>query len=338
MTDDTVLTQAKGPAKRGSSRAKAIIEWFWLGDVLAERRRALPEPGGRALLLARRAQQSADLARELATSAESTDAPPQANASELYRQSAYWAACAIAARDGGALHADYVESIWDGIGEPFLRKAVERPERVEALRAALRLGSFVYFAELPDDEHFSTFDELRKLSESLINEFYVRAHALQDVQLRRAWRLGLPVLAIVALAFGLSALGDTRDLARGKEWRASSRWGNVGCESPAQQCAESPGFFFHTNEEKDPWIEFDLGSLHPVSVVKVDNRQDCCVERAFPMSVELSVDHKHWKEVARREQEFSHWTASFDSSKARWVRLRVHKVTHLHLDRVKILP
>ncbi len=340
MTDDeTVSNEASGQTTHGTSRVKAIVEWFWLGRRLAERRAAFREPGTRALLLAQRAQQSADLARELALAAESAEAPPKGNASELYRQAAYWAACAIASNDGATVHSHYDNSTWDSVEEALLQRAVERPERVEALQSALREGSFVYFAELPDAEQLLALNELRKLSELLTYKFYERSRALQELHLKRAWRLALPVLILAALLVGLSALGDTRDLARGKPWRASSRWaGNSGCESPAQQCAESPDFFFSTNEEKDPWIVFDLGAPHSVSVVKIDNRQDCCVERGFPLSVELSTDQKHWKTVARRDQEFTHWTASFDATEARWVRLRLHKVANFHLERVKILP
>jgi hypothetical protein len=96
--------------------------------------------------------------------------------------------------------------------------------------------------------------------------------------------------------------------------------------------------FFSTVEEKDPWIEFDLGKVEQISGVQAENRLDCCQDRAFPLVVEVSENHKRWKAVARRDTDFTTWRASFNPVKARWVRLRVHRTSFLHLHRVRILP
>jgi hypothetical protein len=128
------------------------------------------------------------------------------------------------------------------------------------------------------------------------------------------------------------------ELAHGRPWRASSALGSAGCKSPAQQCAASPAFFFHTAEEQNPWIEFDLGASKSVSAVQVDNREDCCSDRAFPLTVEVSTDHKSWKAVANKDEDFKSWRASFDAVDARWVRLRALKQTYLHFAGVRIFP
>src|SRR5690606_19349381 len=129
------------------------------------------------------------------------------------------------------------------------------------------------------------------------------------------------------------------DLARDAMWRASSVYGpEPGCKPPAQECASSPNFFIATNEEENPWLVFDLESPKSVSAVRVDNRIDCCQDRANPLVIEVSDDEKTWKEVARRTSDFNTWKATFPTVKTRYVRLRILKKTNLNLSRVRILP
>jgi hypothetical protein len=112
----------------------------------------------------------------------------------------------------------------------------------------------------------------------------------------------------------------------------------AGCVSPAQQCAQSPNFFFHTTEEANPWLEFDLGATRSISRVRIENRRDCCSDRAVPLTVEVSTDGKNWKTVARQAEDFTSWSVSFGSVEARWVRLQTHRQTYLHLAEVRIWP
>lgn len=96
-------------------------------------------------------------------------------------------------------------------------------------------------------------------------------------------------------------------------------------------------FFVHTQEEQSPWIEFDLGAEQKISAVRIDNRMDCCMDRAAPIVVEASSDQHHWQTAARRDSSFTSWLATFAPMNARWVRLRLEKRTSLHLRRVRIL-
>ena len=70
--------------------------------------------------------------------------------------------------------------------------------------------------------------------------------------------------------------------------------------------------------------------------MRVDNRTDCCSERAVPLIVETSVDHLRWSEAARRIEDFTSWKTAFPARNARWVRLRVPRRTLLHLTGVRI--
>jgi hypothetical protein len=344
------------PARSGS-RPKRFVEWLLRRTAVAEKRRAISELGTRAALLAQRAHGSAVLALNTAELAQSVEAavetvgsaaPPEGlaevSASELYRQSSYWSLCALAAPSDEQAGSRYDESIWDTLDEQLLVRAAPG-ERAEVLRTSLRAGSFVYFAELPPSEHAIIAVELRKLAESLLFKVDERNRALQGVLLERAWRISLVVFAVVLILAGLVWERKTRearsDLAQGAPWRASSKFEleKLNCTSPAQECPESPSTFVCTIEEKDPWVEFDLGRPREFSTIEVENRRDCCPERAVPLFVEVSDNQKRWKTIARQEVEFKTiWRTTFKPVKARYVRLRVHKVTHLHLARVRIFP
>jgi hypothetical protein len=343
---------ALAPA-RPASRAKRILEWFWRGAALAEKKRALRELGPRATVLAQRAHNCADLAlntgdlarngevaRGALVPSEPLESLAYASTSELYRQSAYWSLCALSASSDERAGTNYDEAVWDTLDEDLL--AATSGERVEALRASLRAGSFVYFAELPAGEQATVCEDLRKLAESLLAKVDQPKQAVQSVLQQRASRFALLLFAFFLIFMAVVWLQKWRearsDLTTGVAWRTSSKMASEGCAPPAQECSESPHFFFHTLEEKDPWIEFDLGSAREISSVQVDNRVDCCSDRAVPLFVEISDDHKRWKTVARQETEFKNWRAKFAPVKARWVRLRAHKVTLFHLLRVRISP
>jgi len=94
--------------------------------------------------------------------------------------------------------------------------------------------------------------------------------------------------------------------------------------------------FFSTQAEDSPWIEFDLGSIASISYVRVINRLDCCQERAVPLVIEVADQRRTWSEVARREESFVLWSATFRRRPARYVRLRVARPSILHLSYVEI--
>jgi hypothetical protein len=83
-------------------------------------------------------------------------------------------------------------------------------------------------------------------------------------------------------------------------------------------------------------VQLDLGRTQSVHAVRVENRTNCCRERALPLVIELSVDAKSWKRVGYRRIMFDTYTQSFASENARYVRLRVDRRTTLHLRRISV--
>ena len=328
------------PAAKSSSTG-GIFEWFWRGAKLKEALKALPPLGEREAAFAQRARSSAEVAQQVLMPDEPMESPAEASACELFRQSAYWSLCALSADSLDAAGRTYDVAVWDTLDESLLTRAAEGAARVEALRASLRAGSFVYFAELPQAEQLSASLELRSLAQALITKLGHRAQVLDAVYLQRAWRimaLGLSFLLLVGGTFGVRQFIQSRsDLAVNASWVASSRFdNNAGCTSPAQQCPQGTGFFFHTSEERSPWIEFDLHAPHEVSKVIIDNRTDCCGDRANALVVEYSNDHEKWRQASHHNGEFASWTATFKPVSTRWIRIRQTKQAYLHLSKVRI--
>ena len=156
---------------------------------------------------------------------------------------------------------------------------------------------------------------------------YLRAHP-------RLARLLLWAAAATLAAWFLMRFFEP-DLAEGKRWVASSAWGTFPASGVMSGEAPIDGRF-HTIEEQEPWVQLDLGELRSVHAVRVENRTNCCKERALPLIFELSVDGRAWKRVAYRRVLFDTYTQSFAATDARYVRLRVDRRTSLHLRRISV--
>ena len=300
----------------------------------------MPEPNARAAAFAQRAQASVELAKNSLDPAEPGEVGSESNACELHRQACHWALCALIAEAEPAFQPEDSDRVWDSLADATLAQTVSTEARVEVLRRAVRSGSFVFFAELPPAEQAAHLAELSKLSQTLQKQLAERSVALDAVYLQRAWRLSL--LGVFALCVALvptvvrKVIDARTELNVNKPWRTSSQYEQVGCKSPAQKCPENTGFFFHTLNDATPWVEFDLGAAQKVSRVRVDNRPDCCSERADPLIIEVSTDQKHWRKVANHEGPFTTWDAKFNSVNARYVRVRLMRQEYFHLEAVHV--
>ncbi|HEU5076231.1 MAG TPA: discoidin domain-containing protein, partial [Polyangiaceae bacterium] len=195
--------------------------------------------------------------------------------------------------------------------------------------------SFADYADLPADDQLRWARKLRVVAEGLLYGIEVSSGRYSPPWLSRALRVGLLLLLILGVGWSAIAVREWMieldNIARGKPWTTSSAFATAACRSPAQKCAESPSFFFHTTEESQPWVELDLGTIQRLSSVKVKNREDCCSDRAVPLLLEVSNDGKQWKQLARKNDVFTTWHAEFPSAEARWVRLRLARRGMLHL-------
>jgi len=352
-TDEGAGAAASGvvtPAKT-SMNGNPVVEWFWQGGAvkaLLARGTTLTKRGQELLRRAR-------LAHELGTRVLEPPEPlPSGNgdaiACELYRESIEWSLAAhqeqgSGTAEGGTLKAERMNwaQLWEAADPAFLSRAAGKGVEISKLREELMGRSFRDFADLDSSEQARLARTLRLFSEGLTNALDSAQNELDRLWLRRVVRMGGALLAvgllILVVVRSSAWLQMSKDLAPHAEWTSSSVYDpEPGCKSPEQECGSSPNFFIATHEEDNPWLMFDLKSTKSLSGVQVENRLDCCYERAFPLVVEVSDDAKTWKEVARRTSDFSTWKTSFDTVQTRYVRFRILKRTNLHFSRVMLLP
>ncbi len=328
--------------KRRGALARAL-DWFWCGSAFRALRDARQLPSARTLELSRRAHAALELARVAQEPTRAVEhGPHHALACDLCAQSVYWS---LLARESLATPSEprereTLQSLWERTAPAELARAAGDAESATRIRDGIVARSFVDHAAAPVDEQARLARELRPFAEALLQSVDGAERALERLWFRRLVRLSLPVvllaLVLAGVFYGVERIEQARDVARGRPWTASSRWPEGGCLSPAQECPGSPSFFFSTNEEDSPWVEFDLGSVQDVSGFSISNRKDCCQDRAIPLVVEVSTDHAKWREVARRSESFTTWKASFSTTKARWVRFRVARRSFLHLSSVRV--
>lgn len=316
---------------------RGLWEWLTRRHALRVARRARLESEHEVRELSERARETALVADRLFDALEPVSAATgQALAADLYRQSVLWS---LSARAPEELRDAAPEVLWDAADASGLLALPEQAgERAELERFVLH-ADFRGGASLSEADRQKLASQLRTLAQSAIDLGDPGNRAVRALLFQRFVRLlaAFVLLASVAalIIIGATYLGQKPNLAAGKPWRASSTW--AVCKPEIRTCGVlRSGIFFHTKEDPQPWVEFDLLMPTAFSEVYVKNRTDSVPDRAVPLVIEVSDDAKTWRPVARRDDTFRTWTASFPSVTARYVRLRVDRRSYLHLEAVEI--
>jgi hypothetical protein len=102
------------------------------------------------------------------------------------------------------------------------------------------------------------------------------------------------------------------------------------------------GLGFHTKLEPNPWWQVDLGTVSPISEIRIFNRLDCCADRARTIQVLFSNDGSTWTRVFANDGRIfggtdgKYLSIPLGGRTARFVRLQLAETNHLHLDEVEI--
>ena len=322
----TLAPQPSSPSVPSSVQApgrfKQLFDWFLARDALTRAREsdATFPPGRRAALKLARAH--ADLADSLLDAGDDLYLAPVLT---LYREALLW----LLAEDEASKRALAVSI--DTSPESFLAQVGQDDVRVARLRHLLAMQAYLGSADTSAQEQRHFGQMTRALVRAVIDQVDAREpHKAQSILRRRRWRMAFAALILVAGLTVAGVLGmllfAPKDLAQGQPWRASS----------ALPALFSANIMFHTNEELNPWFEVDLGRPKSVRSLYVKNRADCCQDRAVPLLAEVSTDRSNWRQVARSDTSFAVWGPTFPPVQARYVRLRVPRLTALHLEHVKV--
>jgi hypothetical protein len=329
------------PTLKAKPRWRRFFGWFWCSTEFSLARGALAAEGPTRRHFREKARAASDFAaRALEPQFSDGGTNPDAVACELYRQSVYWSLLALKSPEAGGARPDARALLRDTDVRALLGEGSATPNASRAIEL-LEREDLTDLSERSREEQSQLLFALRGVAERLLLVLEGPEQALGVLWLRRVVRSSIIFLLLAgALVFAFT-LRDVReqntDLTLNKSWHASSS-ASTGCSSPLQYCDDSPSYFFHTAEERDPWVEFDLEQPRDFSSARVVNRRDCCGERASPLVLEVSDDQKKWKQIARHEGGFRTWKVEFPRQRARYVRVRAVGVTILHLAAVRLLP
>jgi len=309
-----------------SSRLARIGEWLFRRDALRVVRDRLPRSSETAERAVDQARLLVEVARRVAEPVESLPKGSQpAVLSLLYREAVYWALVGERASEGATAPSDLAQA-WASTPSDRLARGLPDPEAFVVARSVLVERS-------PEELLSTTSDEAgpaRAFAEALLWDLDAPIRELEKVQVQRWTRVALLVGVLLLAALGLRVALRGPNLVATKVFKTSSALPE--CTAP-NKCAD---LFFHTQSQDNPWVDFDLGGVKSVERVEVTNRSDCCADRAVPLIVEVSLDDQQWTQVARRDAEFTVWTADFPKRKARYVRFRAPRNTVLHFDDVVV--
>lgn len=295
-----------------------LREWFLRPAAMREARAVAAGPDGRRKGPAAQVDLLAEVARRVAEPVEPL--PPGSRAAvqlALYRDTTYWALVAMRPDETSAPD---LATLWNETPPELLQEAAGGIEAAEAVRKTLADGEHAPLLEVTDEDAARA----GKFVAALVALVDIPRRRMQRVRFQRGSRMGLAAVALLLVAYGVRALILGPNLVSGRPFRTSSSWAGCPCD----------GIFFHTEKENNPWLEYDLGKPKAFQSIEIKNRPDCCEERAIPLVLEVSNDRTNWTEVVRRDKEFTTWTAKFPRRTARYVRLRVPRITELHFKEV----
>jgi len=312
------------PPRRG------FWQWFWRGSELAEARQALRDVPAQTRAALKRAEAALELADRAVNPIDPLRAGPSLPLSlSLYREAAYWA---LAAQDPSATPRDLKEAFALAAPDVLVHSAGGEAG-FAAVQAALLTKTFRETADDTVEQQKRDAHEAHAFVQHLVSEKLGPERRVGRTLVQRSVRCGFLALFLivgsVTLVTLIVAATTGPDLAAGKPWHASSN-------NPGVPKASDNEYLFHTNDEESPWFEVDLQTRTQFAKVEVTNRRDCCPERAAPAIIEVSDDQKTWKEVSRRSDSYSKWTAKFAPVTARYVRVRVPRRSTLHLASVAV--
>ncbi len=338
-----VMAEAATRNRQGTSGGAALLEWFSRREAMASARHDPRALDARQRALFERARGALVVAERIAPS-EGATVPLEDVGDEVAR--ALLALSVLRDAAGWALAVDCTDSpstlaaAFDAADGDALAKSAGSAEALARARRALVDEETLARRARPLADLRGDVDAARALARALVAGLDLRATRLVRVRTER-WVRILGTLAVIFIAvFGTNSIvaGRRPDLVPRARWTASSGdygWGVTGVGLAGQRGPAD--VFCHTREQLNPWVEFDLGRSMPISRVVVVNRSDCCQERALPLAIETSEDHRTWREVARRDDSFVTWEKTFMfRPRGRYVRFRSMRVTALHLARVEI--
>lgn len=119
---------------------------------------------------------------------------------------------------------------------------------------------------------------------------------------------------------------------------STSRWSTKDDAKEILTAEHNKDFSFHTECEKDPWIELDLKKSYVLEKITIFNRQKKVQERAYSISIQISNDKEEYDLIHKGFIAFKN-SLSFDIGglkAARYVKLQLDGYNYFHLQKIEV--
>lgn len=145
--------------------------------------------------------------------------------------------------------------------------------------------------------------------------------------------LGIVVALLALVSTTVRARVFPTDLGLTARYKASSTMPGLAQEGVGTYARGE--VFFHTNWENRPHIDVDFGRVVRVRKVRIENRQDCCGERALPLDV-TAIGKSGERFLCQRRAPFDTWTCQAGGVRTRRIRIEVPGPSMLHLRSIEV--
>lgn len=322
--------KSEASSKQKPSALARVGEWLWQTQALASAKNRATAITPRQRLQMEQARSLFDLGERVRDRITTVTSESTAITAQILFHQASLLALSALAPDG-----ESPEACW-AAKQSHIAKLAGLDPAAETRLNRLFPAPFEVDASLSETQINSDTELLQHALGLFVAEVEVPHRQVDVVRGIRAFHVTLAVLALVAVSglLGFSTIKrklNPPNLLEGKSWHTSSTRPNT---PTTPICSGTGGFFFHTDEELNPWVQFDLGSVQSVRRVEVANRARF-ETRPLPLAIELSLDGKTWLEVARKTDAFTSWDVDFVPKDARYLRARAASKTWLHLECLK---
>jgi hypothetical protein len=318
--------EAQIPPDPAHARNRGFREWLWRTAALAEAERATGADFDAALV--QQARECVELADRLTAQIDGLESGSGlGTAILLYRD----ALILTVESYRGAATADDLEHRAHRLLGPSVSEETTRGT------AALLGATPAVIARSSEEERAVRAQASRAVLRFAMDAVDAKSRLRSRVLGQRAVRTGTLVVLVLGLlsatAVFIPPLLRPANLLAHSPWHASSSYPGF---TPGDKTSTGKPMeiFFHTDEENNPSIQFDMGKVQTVHHFEIKNRTDCCDDRALPLVIKTSVDGKQFEEVARRKEPFKTFDVDVPPKPVRFVKVYAAKKTYLHLERV----
>ena len=211
--------------------------------------------------------------------------------------------------------------------------------QVSALAESLGPNGESATANLPLPQRKSFALGLHEFVKAIADPLEFEANRLGRALFARYIRVAVAAVALIVVASVITNWIGSRfekpNIALHRSVEVSSQYPGAGEDHSLLVNGDRTNLGFHTNCEGPQFVIVDLGAVRQFNKVVVYNRAEY-QERAVPLYLEVSSDHKTYKQLAVKKEVFDSWAASGLGATGRYVRLRNTPPNCFHLAEIEV--